>query len=223
MRKHTVITPSNIEVELRLAGAGSRFGAFVIDTLVQLLLILLFSGISLGVYYRFFSQNGIGQVSGTLLAVLLVGAFAVYLGYFILLENIMNGQTIGKKFLGLRVIQENGEPATFYQILLRGFLRSSVDSLYVGGFVILFSKKNKRIGDMAAGTVVVSENRAKANEVPSFMLPPPVWAESLPDLFSLSKEERVLVQEFLRRKNVLADKGERIEGLFAEFFNADKQ
>ena len=222
MKKHTVITPSNIEVEFRLAGAGSRFGAFVIDSLVQLAIVMFFVATTLSVYYSVFSRAGFEQAaSGTVLAILIVGIFAINFGYFILLENIMNGQTIGKRFLGLRVIQDNGEPASFFQILVRGFLRTSMDSLYIGLFIILFSKKHKRIGDMAAGTVVISENRARPGEAPAFMLPPCPWPEKFPDSFSMTNEERILVQDFLRRKPALADRGAKIEGLFEECFGTN--
>ena len=135
---------------------------------------------------------------------------------------MMNGQTIGKRLLGLRVIQENGEPANFFQILIRGFLRSSVDMMYVGVFIILFSKNHKRLGDMAACTIVISENTAGLDEVPSFMLPPDAWPESFPDPFTISNEEKMLAQEYLRRKHTLKDNGERIEGVFRDYFAQQK-
>ena len=223
MRKITVITPSNIEVEYRLAGAGSRFGAFVIDFSLQVVAIIVFAWITISVSGGFFPYRGLtGGISGTVLAILLIGFFVIYFGYFIFFEYMMNGQTIGKRILGLRVIQENGEPANFFQILIRGFLRSSVDMLYVGVFIILFSKKHKRLGDMAAGTIVISENSASLDEAPSFMLPSSPWPETFPDPYNLSNEEKMLAQEFLRRKHTLRDSGERIDGIFKEYFELQK-
>ena len=221
MKKITVITPSNVEVEYRLAGAGSRFGAFVIDFFIQTAAMLVFAWITISVSGGLFLPLGHG-ISGTVLAILLIGFFVIYFGYFIFFEHMMNGQTIGKRILGLRVIQENGEPANFFQILIRGFLRSSVDMLYVGIFVILFSKKHKRLGDMAAGTIVISEKSVKIDETPSFMLPSGPWPETFPDPFTLTNEEKMLAQDFLRRKQTLKDNGERIEGMFRDYFGQKK-
>ena len=223
MKKITVITPSNIEVEYLLAGAGSRFGAFIIDFFIQIIAILIFAWITISVSGGLFSPIGFGiDISGTVLAILLIGFFVIYMGYFIFLETIMNGQTIGKRILGLRVIQENGEPAGFFQILIRGFLRSSVDMMYVGVFIILFSKQHKRLGDMVAGTIVISEKSAKIDEIPSFMLPSSPWPETFPDPFTITNEEKMLAQEFLRRKHTLKDNGERVEGIFKEYFGQQK-
>ena len=219
MKKITVITPSNVEVEYLLAGAGSRFGAFLIDLFIQIVAILVFAWLTLSVSGGLFLPPGFGHgVSGTVLAILLIGFFSIYFGYFIFFEHMMNGQTIGKRILGLRVIQENGEPANFFQILIRGFLRSSVDSLYIGIFVILFSKKHKRLGDMAAGTIVISEKPASVDEMPFFMLPSSPWPVNFPDPYELSDEEKTLVQEYLRRKYAISDNGAKIEKLFREYF-----
>ena len=221
MKKITVITPSNIEVEYLLAGAGSRFGAFVIDLTIQLLAVLVFVWMTLSFTDVFLSPIEHG-LSGTVLAVLLIGFFLIHFGYFIFFESLMNGQTIGKRILGLRVIQENGEPASFFQILIRGFLRSSVDMMYVGIFIILFSKKHKRLGDMAAGTIVINENAASADETPSFMLPQSPWPDYFPDPFTLTNEEKMLLQEYLRRKHTIRDSGEKIEGIIKAFFESRK-
>ena len=217
MRKITVITPSNIEVEYRLAGAGSRFGAFIIDFIIQIIAILIFVWIAISLSGGLFSPFGYG-ISGTVIAILLIGFFVIYFGYFIFFEHLMNGQTIGKRILGLRVIQENGEPASFFQILIRGFLRSSVDMLYVGIFIILFSKKHKRLGDMAAGTIVISEESANPADTPSFMLPVSPWPEDFPDPYTLTNEEKTLAQEYLRRKHALGLSGVGIEGIIKEYF-----
>ena len=219
MKYITIVTPSNVEVKYRLAGAGSRFGAFIIDSLIQIAAILLYGWIVISVSGGFFLQGGFGQgISGNVLAALLIGFFVIYFGYFILFEHIMNGQTVGKRLLGLRVIGENGEPANFFQILIRGFLRSSVDQIYVGIFIILFSKNHKRLGDMAAGTIVISERSASVEELPFFMLPSSPWPENFPSPDDLSDAEKTLVQEYLRRKYAISDNGERLEKLFKEYF-----
>ena len=219
MKNITIITPSNIEVEYRLAGAGSRLGAFLIDFFIQIVAMIVFAWITISVSGGLFLPPGFGWgVNGTVLAILLIGIFIIYFGYFIFCEYVMNGQTIGKRVLGLRVIQENGEPVGFFQILVRGFLRSSVDMMYIGIFIILFSKKHKRLGDMAAGTIVISEKHGSYGEKPAFMLPPSPWPSDFPDPFELTNEEKTLVQEYLRREYTLMDDGARLAKLFAEYF-----
>jgi hypothetical protein len=81
-------------------------------------------------------------------------------GYFVLTEMYMGGQTPGKRILGLRVLQENGQSATFLSIIIRNLFRI-LDLLpafyFLGVLVMLFSSKDKRIGDMVAGTIVIIE------------------------------------------------------------------
>jgi len=149
----TIITPSNIEVEYRLAGVGSRLGAFIIDFFLQMVMILFVVLVVWGFSYTVFD----GEMGGTALSIILAAGFIINFGYFILCELMMNGQTFGKRVLGLRAIRENGQPIGFAQSLIRGLVRSSVDIVYIGMFVILFHPKHKRLGDMAAGTVVVCE------------------------------------------------------------------
>ena len=217
MKNITIITPANVEVEYRLAGAGSRLGAFIIDSLVQFFAILLFAWLTVSVSGGFFEPGGFGWgVNSTVFAVLLIGFFVIYFGYFITLETVMNGQTIGKRLLGLRVIQDNGEPVGFFHVLIRGFLRSSVDILYIGIFVILFSKKHKRLGDMAAGTIVVGEKR---ESVLSFFEEQAAWPENFPDTYELSKEENELVHDFLKKRHTFDDGGEKLAKLLKEYFD----
>jgi uncharacterized RDD family membrane protein YckC len=162
MKTIIVITPANIEVEYRLAGVGSRLAAFVIDFFVQMLAIALVGGIILLGFDRWLLDNQIP--TGTALGATLIAYFIIHFGYFILCELVMNGQTLGKKIFGLRAIRENGQPMQLSHIVVRGLFRSSVDILYIGLFAIMFSKQHKRIGDMAAGTVVISEHYVKAGE-----------------------------------------------------------
>ncbi|MCL2049510.1 MAG: RDD family protein [Defluviitaleaceae bacterium] len=156
MKTITIITPSNIELEYRLAGVGSRLAAFIIDYLLQVLMsLLVVFGIMYGIDYALLGND----VSGVALGISMVSVFVIQTGYFIVMELVTNGQSVGKRIFGLRVIRDNGQPIGFTQSLVRGLLRSSLDMLYVGLFVIMFSKRCKRLGDMAAGTVVVAERR----------------------------------------------------------------
>jgi uncharacterized RDD family membrane protein YckC len=157
MKFITIVTPANIEVEYRLANAGSRLAAFLIDFALQLTLIFLMaSAVLFGFAGLRFST--LHEASGATLGFVLVAAFAIHFGYFIFCELTMNGQSPGKRIFGLRVICDNGRPVGFTQSLVRNLMRPAVDMLYVGLFVIIFSDKHKRLGDFAAGTLVVSEH-----------------------------------------------------------------
>ena len=210
MNSITIITPANIEVEYRLAGAGSRLAAFLIDFALQILAIVLIVWITMRVTI---------DPSGAVLGFIMVATFVIHFGYFIVCELVMNGQSLGKRLFGLRVIRDNGQPVEFTQVLVRGLIRSSVDMMYVGLFTILFSAKHKRLGDMAAGTIVVSEKYGSAYE-PSLGGFNPDWPQNFPDPLTISAEERSMVEEWLRRRDNLPNNGagirKKMEAYFAE-------
>ncbi|MCL1884690.1 MAG: RDD family protein [Defluviitaleaceae bacterium] len=217
MKTFTIITPSNIEVEYRLAGAGSRFAAYIIDFAIQILLIVTFAVIALWFFDRIIFDNTDSSPSGMALGAFLVFSFVVQFGYFIFCELTMMGQSIGKKIFALRVIRENGQPLGFSQSLVRGLLRASLDMMYVGLFIILFSKNHKRLGDMAAGTIVISEHHKKSDE-PSLLSTNTVWPSFLPDPYSLTPEERSLTEEWLSRRDEMNDGGASVGDKLAAYY-----
>jgi len=206
MKHITIITPSNIEIEYRLAGAGSRLAAFVID--FSFIIIPAFIGYQI-TDYDFYDFNGV------VTAIVMVCAFALNFGYFIFCEMVMNGQSVGKRIFGLRVIRDNGQPIGFIQSLIRGLIRMTIDLVYVGLFVMLFSKKHKRLGDMAAGTLVIAERRESANETVASVY----WPENLPEQSMLTPEELQLTREWLRRRDEMIDGGESVGEKIREHFN----
>ena len=152
---HTVLTPEYVEFNFVLAGLMSRFLAWLLDTLVAALLTM-FILIGLSV-----AQLVLGGLST---AVAIVVWFLIDWGYMIALELAWSGQTIGKRVMGLRVIQESGVRVGFHQSLLRNLARP-VDRLpvfyLVGGIAALLSRSQQRLGDHLAGTIVVRERRLK--------------------------------------------------------------
>jgi len=216
MKTITIITPANIEVEYKLAGIGARLSAFIIDSLIQFLAILLCIGILFGIN-RQLVRIGVATSPGAFLAAFLVITFVIYFGYYATFEMLMNGQTIGKRLFGLRVIRDNGQPIEFAQSLIRGLVRITLDMMYVGLFVILFSKKHKRLGDMAAGTIVVIENYNASYEPPLSMqnwdLP-----DFLPSFSTMTTQEREMVEDWLRRRETLPEQGVDIGVKVAEYF-----
>ncbi|HEX7714797.1 MAG TPA: RDD family protein [Bacillota bacterium] len=157
---YKVITPENVELDYEVAGIGSRFLAIVIDTLIQWVLII---GIlsSLGMLKLGELRSKITHWSTSFAGSLLIGLlFLVLIGYFIILETVMNGQTVGKKLVNIRVRKEGGYAPSFWDVLLRNVIRM-VDYLpFFYGFgmiTMFFNQKAKRLGDYAAGTIVVKE------------------------------------------------------------------
>lgn len=218
MKTITIITPANIEIEYKLAGVGARLAAFVIDFSIQLLAILLAAGIIFGTSYQLRDIPVIATRFSVALAVFMVITFVIHFGYFIVLEMVMNGQSIGKRIFGLRVICDNGQPIEFSHSLMRGVIRSTLDSMYFGLFVILFSKKHKRVGDMVAGTIVVIEKTGGGFE-PTLYSPTVELPEFLPPLSEMTTTEREIVEEWLRRKADLPNDGMDIAVNLKNYFD----
>lgn len=142
-------TPEGISFTLLLASPVTRFLAWLIDFLAILALNMLV-------------QNAL-QIAGLLgedvaQAVGILGYFAISTGYGIALEWRFRGQTLGKRVLGLRVMDAQGLRLDFSQIVIRNLLRA-VDLLpafyLVGGAVSVFTRNAQRLGDLAANTIVV--------------------------------------------------------------------
>ncbi|MHC9539925.1 MAG: RDD family protein [Vulcanimicrobiota bacterium] len=211
MQTITIRTPEQIELSYDLAGAGSRFYAVVIDTILQssaficiwltLLLTesLLHVKISKGL--TTFAESSI-SISTLILGAL--GGFII-IGYYLFFETMWNGQTPGKKAAGLKVIKDNGSSITIFDAAVRNFMRT-VDFLpsgYVlGAIVMLMHSRRKRIGDWAAGTMVI--------KVP-IELPPILLTEmeaeppaSPLDLSLLTTEEYHLVRNYIIRRTDLS-------------------
>jgi len=152
-------TPENVELQRRLAGIGTRFLAGLFDTLiivgVFLLLLLLFAIVGLPEPIG----RGVTELQIWAIALLIAVVFAMYWGYFVFFELVTNGQSPGKRSERIRVVKDGGGAITFTDVAIRNLLRA-VDGfgLYaVAGACMFFTAKSQRLGDLAAGTVVVSE------------------------------------------------------------------
>jgi uncharacterized RDD family membrane protein YckC len=152
--QHRVLTPEYVEFDFVLAGLFSRFLAWLLDTAVTVALALV-AILLLSVALAF---------TGLSAAVGLVVWFLIDWGYSMVLEAAWSGQTLGKRLLGLRVLQESGVRLSPLQAVLRNLTRP-VDRLpifyLVGASAALASKSQQRLGDMLAGTIVVRERRLK--------------------------------------------------------------
>ena len=223
--KLTVETPEQIGIEFELAGLGSRFLAALIDFLCMLVflvaaMILAFSGMEgAGDSWKRIGENASRQqawtegLSAAATILLLLSVFVVQWGYYIICEMVTAGASPGKRALGLRVIRDNGLPIGFVQSMLRNLVRI-VDFLpwgYGVGLVAVFaSRRSQRLGDLAAGTLVVkvaADAAAPLGPMPveASAAAAPVPGESDGDGAgpALLPEERELVLKFIARSGTL--------------------
>jgi uncharacterized RDD family membrane protein YckC len=202
--KLIIQTPEQTLLEFPLAGIGSRFLALAIDYLLQaagywVLAMIAFAVFSVAAFSQRASLWG--------LAALLFVSFSVQLGYFAIFETIWNGQTPGKRWTHLRVIKDSGRPISAYDAILRNLLRivDMLPSLYATGLVtMLISSENKRVGDYAAGTVVVHEKPLEGLDSLWNRTAAKVEIMPLAGGAQLSAEELRLVETFLDRRQSLA-------------------
>lgn len=152
-------TSECVELQRRLAGIGSRSLAGMLDVL---LLGLIYFLLFLLLWIAGAFSSGFRDAMSWMIAVWILVFFVVTWGYFIVFELLTNGQTPGKKAVKIRVVQEEGGGLPFSAIAIRNLIRV-VDFLPAGygvGIITMFcTKKAQRLGDLAAGTVVVSEER----------------------------------------------------------------
>lgn len=193
----TVATPEGVTIELVLAGLGSRFIARLLDTLIQAAVIfaLAFAG---------FAASG-NDFDGIAVAVTSVGGFAMLFGYDIVLETLNNGRTPGKTAAGIRVTGTDGEPVTFVQSAVRNLLRLAdfLPALYLtGSIAIVATGRDQRLGDLAAGTIVVRERFGGRNGEgdPAAPVTVPLAQVATWDVSAIDGEELRVVRHFLERR-----------------------
>jgi uncharacterized RDD family membrane protein YckC len=156
-----ILSAENVNFAIETAGLGSRFGAAVIDLLIQALLISL-SGYVATIFMGYLPPlDEVAQwIRGGLIALGILLLAILTLGYSFLFEWLWDGQTPGKRALRLRVLHTNGMPLTPWAAAIRSLLRT-VDFLPffygVGAFCALFNANNRRVGDLVAGTIVARE------------------------------------------------------------------
>lgn len=148
-------TPENVRLAFRIAGPGTRLGAYLMDVSIRIAalygIVLVFS-----LVLRPFASTGLPM------GAYFVVAFILEWGYGCFFETWWNGQTPGKRAFRLRVIKVEGYAIGFYDAMLRNLLRTAdfVPFFYAAGFLTAASNpRMQRIGDLVAGTIVVRERR----------------------------------------------------------------
>jgi len=159
-QKLSIETPENIQLDYELAAPGSRFMAYMIDYFIMNTAIGILS-------FAFFYMFKIDHArSRDILLFIIFSIYAIFYllgGYFIIFETIWSGQTPGKKYVGIRVIQDNGLPVTFTQVMFRNIARlidCGFPIQYGVGIAYMLSDRNtRRIGDVIANTLVVKNKK----------------------------------------------------------------
>ena len=212
-------TPERVPLAFALASIGNRFIAVAIDHFIQYFSIFL-------VAWAFMTAAGIGggadegtfnQIMSEMpkwtIAILIIVIFLLFSGYFIFFEWLMNGQTPGKRLMKLRVIREDGRPITLWEAIARNLLRifdavpGFVVPVYSVGLISIFmSRRDQRIGDLFAGTVVIRE---RTDEAPTF-------AETFSHRISDAALRRVQKKtEFQANVNLLSERRNRSRRIFS--------
>lgn len=146
------------------------------------------------------------------------------MSYFIFFEAIWNGQTPGKRVIKLRVVQDSGSSATFLQVLIRNILRviDSLPTLYAIGILsVLLNKKNQRLGDVAAGTVVIREGVEDAPKAVNFTVIDTPWSgKARLHIHKISEDDYAILKKYLLRREKLQQwEAQVLERKLVRFFS----
>lgn len=206
-----LLTPESVELEFTLAGIGNRAIALLIDYLIWGFALLL---LYVGMFYLVFQGGGLwnSEAGGRdefwlwLIAIQILLVFVIYCGYFVFFETLWRGQTPGKRFLKIRVIRDNGQPARLPQATLRALLRPLDDLFSLGALLIMFTPKEKRLGDWLAGTLVIQEERPIIKE--NFVISEDAKAlapylQNQPNFMRLLPEDFTIIRAYLQRRSLM--------------------
>ena len=203
----SIATPEGVDLELTLAGLGSRSVARLVDQAIQLT-VLLAVGFLAALAGGSGGDTGSGDGGALAVAVAVIVVFLVQFGYDVLFEVLASGRTPGKRWSGLRVVRVDGAPVGFVTSAVRNLVRivDALPGVYAVAMVaVLASGRNQRLGDMAAGTLVVRERRgprpAPVHPADAFRAAhQPAGAEPSWDVSAVTAEEVATVRRFLERR-----------------------
>ena len=214
-----ISTPDHVSLEFELAGPGSRFSAYAIDFVFNILLIIaviIVAYLGGGLFVlRSLAGSSSGNASASwLLAVVVLIIFLINWGYYVFFEGLGKGSTPGKKRMGIRVIRQDGLPIGLREAALRNLVRAAdmlpPPSYILGGLVMHFDSRGRRLGDMVAGTYVVVEKFDLATQGASGA----AWAKRVEQGRSrqaltlprgtISAQQLALIEQFLARSHDLS-------------------
>lgn len=197
----TLQSITGVDVELRIAGPGSRSYAFVIDWHIRFILALAWFFAAAMLYtgsFLFFTQGG--PRGGMFYFIVVLPATAIYFLYHPILEIAMHGRTPGKRMAGVRLVSRTGDIPGAGALLLRNVFRiiDSMPFVYLVGLAtVMFTEQSVRIGDLAAGTLLVHDSAESEKSFASL--------HAAASASGLSPQSVDLVQELLDRWPQLND------------------
>ena len=205
---YLISTPENVDLHLELAGLGNRIWAALIDHAIigAVLAIIVAACLAVG-----FSVDKMDLPSDTknmtyffLLGIAMLIMFVVNFGYFIIFEGVWQGQTPGKRVAGIRVIETNGQPIGWAAVFIRNLLRliDGLPAMYPGILPMLIDKNERRLGDFAAGTLVIRE-RLTALGTSTLKIVNEEAGQPFFDVGQISPDEYNLIVNFLNRRELL--------------------
>jgi uncharacterized RDD family membrane protein YckC len=196
-----IVTGEAVALELRPAGIGSRGIAFLIDYALQVGLLIALTLIATNVL--------VAVDDAAAVTFIIVSVVIVFVGYPVGFETLWRGRTLGKAAMGLRVVRDDGGPVRFRHAFVRGLVgvvadRPGITYTLAALIPMLVTQRSKRLGDLAAGTVVVQE-RVPTRLAPPAVMPPSLssWAASI-DLSMVTDDLAMALRQFLGRSSQLA-------------------
>jgi uncharacterized RDD family membrane protein YckC len=199
-----IVTPEAVVLEFDTAGVGSRTVAEVLDLLLQISVLV---GLSLVLSVAVTGGLGLGATLAVILTLALW--LLVLVGYPIAFETLWGGRTLGKAAMGLRVVTQEGGPVHFRHAAIRGIFGLVEIWVFLGSLAvltILCTRRNQRVGDLVAGTIVLRERSATGPGVAvRFPVLPgyEAYVSSL-DVTPMTAEQYAIVRGFLLRVHELA-------------------
>lgn len=197
-----VETPENVLLTFEVAGPGTRIGAYLIDLLIRYGVFWLCACLITLVipFLPFLTALPLGGI--------MVVIFLLEWGYTTAIEGLWRGQTPGKRYFQLRVIKDAGYPITFYDAALRNLLRAA-DILPFGygiGLITMFAtRRQQRIGDLVAGTIVIRDQRHRfARDTSLYSKLEPIPPSACPARYHVSERTLDVIEQLLSRKEVLS-------------------
>lgn len=220
LRRVTLRTPESIELDFALAGIGSRVLAWLIDQVILYTALVLFS-LAAGYIYFYALYLWLIEVlpasnqsiEAWSLGIYLLVMFALYNGYYIFFETYWQGQTPGKRYAEIRVVQDNGRPIGLREATLRSLLQPIDFAFFgIGPFLVALSRSEKRLGDMVAGTLVIQDEQAMrlAPKATTLQQPQAAWVQELRSLAhweQMTPEHYLLVRNYLNSRDRLSPVG----------------
>ncbi|MEH1843873.1 MAG: RDD family protein [Nostoc sp.] len=208
----TFQTPESVELEFTLAGIGNRALALLIDYIVltvTLLVFLLIWTIFSTQLFNFFEDflTNAQSLGLWLLAIFFIIAFAIYISYFVFFETLWFGQTPGKRFAKIRVVRDDGRLIGLQQATLRALLRPFDETLFIGAFLIMLGRREKRLGDLAAGTIVIQAQTPTASATLTISEQAKILNQQLikiTDLSQLLPDDFAVIREYLQRRGAMS-------------------